>query len=415
MKKYLVLLLCLWILVSIGAVVSADETVIDLVAGQHEVIGNVTVEQIGDELIVTYNVTSTGWCLTTTHLYVGSTPAQRHSPGRFPYKHENLDCVTVDTFTISDLTTDTVYVAAHADAFFSVNNNIDLNGTVQFTLDPSIDSYFDNVISGMIAGDYLAWCVDVDTAIHLNVKYEGITHSTLGSFPAELVDRPENMDLINYIINQDYLGQGMSADDIQMAIWSLIDDRAPNPGTANTANVAAIVADALANGEGFFPTCGDVVAIIIEPTVEAQTTIIEYPVPCLDGPDRKETAWALADGGIAFRQGWGSYFTVQLNAADTAIAPADVATTSNSLTAINGNIDIALVETATTAINQAQAAANANNDDDSDDDGKVQVCHAAGNSGNWVQLEISRNGLNGFFNDDGSPRNGLDYRGRCNS
>jgi hypothetical protein len=311
-----------------------------------------------------------------------------------------------------------VYVAAHADAFFSVNNDIDLNGTVQFTLDPSIDSYFDNVIAGMIAGDYLAWCVDVDTAIHLNVKYEGTTYSTLGSFPAELVDRPENMDLINYIINQDYLAQGMSADDIQMAIWTLIDDRAPNPGTANTANVAAIVADALANGEGFVPTCGDVVAIIIEPTVEAQTTIIEYPVPCLEGADRKETAWALADDGIAFRQGWGSYFTVQLNAADIAIAATDSSTTSNSLTTSNGNIDIALVETATTAINQAQAAANANNDDgdDSDeDDGKVQVCHAAGRSGNWVQLEISRNGLNGFFNDDGSPRNGLDYMGRCNS
>jgi hypothetical protein len=415
MKKYLVLLLCLWILFSIGAVVSADETVIDLVAGQHEVIGNVTVEQVGDELIVTYNVTSAGWCLTTTHLYVGSTPAQRHSPGRFPYKHENLDCVTVDTFTISDLTSDTVYVAAHADTFFSVNNNIDLNGTVQYTLDPSIDSYFDNVLTGTIAGDYLAWCVDVDRGIGVNVKYDGTAYSTLGSFPAELVDHPENMDLVNYIINQDYLGQGMSADDIQMAIWTLIDDRAPNPGTANTANVATIVADALANGEDFVPTCGDVVAIIIEPTIEAQTTIIEYPVPCPEGADRKETAWALAADGIAFRQGWGSYFTVQLNSADTAIAPADAATTSNSLTAINGNIDIALVETATTAINQAQAAANANNDGDDEDDGKVQVGHAAGNSGNWVQLEISRNGLNGFFNDDGSPRNGLDYIGRCNS
>jgi hypothetical protein len=412
MKKYLVLFICLLILFSIAAVVSADETVIDLVAGQHEVIGNVTVEQVGDELIVTYNVTSPGWCVTTTHLYVGSTPAQRHSPGRFPYKHENLDCVTVDTFTISGLTSDTVYIAAHADAFYSSNNEIDLNGTVEYTLDGrDIDSYFDNNILGTIAGAYNGWCVDVDRGIFVGQKYDGTTYSTLDSFPAELVDRPENMDLVNYIINQGYLEEGMSADDIQMAIWTLIDDRAPNPGTANPANVEAIVADAVANGEDFRPVCGDVVAIIVEPTIEAQTTIVEYPVPCLEGADRKETAWALAEDGIAFRQGWGSYFTIQLNLADTAITTSDTPVTTNSLINISGNVDIALAEAATTAITQAEAAASASNDDND----KVKVCHSAGNSGNWVQLEISRNGLNGFFNDDGSPRNGLDYIGECSS
>lgn len=418
MKKYFALFLSIWIVFSIGAVVYADETVIDLVAGQHEVIGNVTVEQVGNDLIVTYNVTEPGWCLTTTHLYVGNTPAQRHSPGRFPYKHENLDCVSLDTFTISNLSSDTVYIAAHADAFYSRNNNLNLNGSVQYTLDGGkLDSYFDNNVVGVIEGAFNGWCVDVDHVIFIGQKYDGTTYSTLDSFPGELVDRPENMDLVNYIINQGYLAQGMSYGDVQLAIWTLIDDHVTYPGPYTPANVEAIIADALANGEGFKPSCGDVVAIIIEPTVDAQTTIIEYPVPCLEGADRKETAWALADNGIAFRQGWGSYFQITLHSTDTTTV--ESAISENSLINFAGNVDIVLVETATTAITQAEAATNAadndNNSSNHGDNDKVKVCHAAGQSGNWVQLEISRNGLNGFFNDDGSPRNGLDYIGECQS
>jgi hypothetical protein len=419
MKKYVVLFFTILLVLSISAVVSADTTVIDLVAGQNEVIGNVTVEQVGDELVVTYNVTEPGWCLTTTHLYVGSEPAQRHSPGRFPYKHENLDCVTVDVFTISDIEGDTVYVATHADASFSSDNNsIPLgDGTVQYTLNGTdLDSYFDNTINGVIDGTYNGWCVDVERAIYLGADYDGTTYSTLSDFPTDLVDRPENMDLINYIINQDYFEQGMSYGDIQLAIWTLIDNTTTYPGPYTQANVDTIVADALANGEGFVPSCGDVVAIIVEPTVEAQTTIIEYPVPCVTGGNRTETAWALAEDGVAFRQGWGSYFEIQLSGNDTSstnnTSSIDVDT---SLTDLLGNVDIVTVDAATTAASSDTSASSADSDDGSSDNGndRVLVCHSAGQSGNWVQLEISVNGLNGFFYPDGTPRNGLDYIGEC--
>ena len=416
MKKYIVLFFTIVLILSIGAVVSADTTVIDLVAGQNEVIGNVTVEQVGDDLVVTYNITVAGWCLTTTHLYVGSEPAQRHSPGRFPYKHENLDCVTVDVFTISDIDGDTVYIAAHADASFSTDNDtIPLgDGTVQYTLNGTdLDSYFDNTINGAVDGTFNGWCVDVERAIFLGADYDGTTYSTLSDFPTDLVDRPENMDLINYIINQDYFEQGMSYGDIQLAIWTLIDDTTTYPGAYTQANVDAIVADALANGEGFVPSCGDVVAIIVEPTVEAQTTIIEYPVPCVTGGNRAETAWALAEEGIAFRQGWGSYFEIQLSANDST-STTDTTNTGSSLTDLIENVDIVTVDAATTAASSDIPASSANSGGDSStENDKVQVCHAAGQSGNWVQLEISINGLNGFFLEDGTPRNGLDYIGQC--
>ncbi|HPE54511.1 MAG TPA: hypothetical protein PK852_10410, partial [Mesotoga prima] len=41
-----------------------------------------------------------------------------------------------------------------------------------------------------------------------------------------------------------------------------------------------IVADALANGAGFVPICGDVIAAIIVPEGSRQVTIIEVPMPC---------------------------------------------------------------------------------------------------------------------------------------
>jgi hypothetical protein len=412
MKKYCVFFFTVWLILSIGAVVAADTTVIDLVAGQNEVIGNVTVEQVGDDLVVTYNITEAGWCLTTTHLYVGSEPAQRHSPGRFPYQHENLDCVTVDVFTISDIDTDTVYIAAHADAHFSSDNaSIPLgDGTVQFSLDGGeLDSYFDNTLNGGVNGTYNGWCVDVERVIFLGADYDGTTYSTLSDFPSDLVDHPENMGLINYIINQDYLAQGMSYGDIQLAIWLLVDDTTTYPGPYTKANVDAIVADALANGEGFVPSCGDVVAIIVEPTVEAQTTIIEYPVPCVTGGNRGETAWALAEDGIVFRQGWGSYFEIQLSASDTASTDTDT-----SLTDLVDDVDIINMDVTTTAASsEATVSSHGNNDAASDGNDKVLICHAPGQSGNWVQLEISVNGLSGFFYPDGTPRNGLDYIGEC--
>lgn len=389
------LFLVLVFLVSLAGITNAAEMVIDLVAGQHEIIGNVTVVQNGSELIVTYQTTEPGWCLTTTQLYVGEEPPQRHSPGRFPYKHENLDCVTSDTFIISGIDSD-VYIAAHADAYYS-DQIILGDGSVTFTLAPSVGtSYFNNTVTGSVNGYYTAWCVDVDHAISIGTEYQGQAFSSLGALPAGVVDHPENMDLVNYVLNQDYLSQGMSYGDIQLAIWMLIDDTTTEPGPYTPGHAEAIVADALANGEGFVPSCGDILAVVVVPEVIAQTTIIEYTLPCLEVGQRGETAWAIADNAIDFNQGWGSYFLFTFSSQGP------------NLTDTVSNLNLAAVISALDTASQSRASLS-----DGVDGDKVTICHSDGNSGHWVEVEISANGLNGFFNDDGSPRNGRDYEGEC--
>src|SRR5688572_25428974 len=71
----------------------------ELVAGQNTTIGTVNVSISGTTLTATYNVTAAGWCMSTTHFYAGNTPPS-NAPGQFNYKHEGLDCVTTDTFSV---------------------------------------------------------------------------------------------------------------------------------------------------------------------------------------------------------------------------------------------------------------------------------------------------------------------------
>ena len=72
---------------------------VTLLAGQTIESGWVTVSVKGDSLIVEY-FTIDGWELMETHLYVGNGKPDKHSPGKFPYKHEDLGGVTWDEYVI---------------------------------------------------------------------------------------------------------------------------------------------------------------------------------------------------------------------------------------------------------------------------------------------------------------------------
>jgi hypothetical protein len=86
-------------------------------AGQHIEVGIVTIKKEGENLIVKYQITQGDWIITETHLYVGPTPPDKGSPGKFPYMKENVDD-TVDDYTIAldDVVNENncFYVAAHA-------------------------------------------------------------------------------------------------------------------------------------------------------------------------------------------------------------------------------------------------------------------------------------------------------------
>ena len=320
-------LLSLWILIPS---VAADGTwSVDLVAGQDTTIGRVIFMINGDALTARYQITVDGWCMKTTHLYVDNTAPAHHAPGQFTYSHERNDCVVEDMYNVPTPDGD-VFVAAHADTYYSPTNQTEtvdpFSGMISLVALAGADSYLTATVSGALVGTYAAWCVDLDHLIYTGLTYTAnIYDSTAGA--DGLVDYSANIDLVNYILNQDYVSQGYSVLAVQSAIWSLIDDTPSPYGLQIGTDV--IIADALANGAGFVPGCGDVMGIIIEPIEgNAQHLVLEYPVPCSqdssDQQARSETAWTIADWGIPFDQAWGMYF--QLVDADTQTSSSDDST-----------------------------------------------------------------------------------------
>jgi hypothetical protein len=188
---------------------------------------------------------------------------------------------------------------------------------------PGIVSYFDlSIADGALAGDYAAWCVDVENTLEAPDCFEANVFSSYEVLPDGVVDRPENFDLINWILNQDFVGKNSDGGvgdpytlgDVQWAMWALIDDTNCVACTYLTPYDAAraqeIVDLAVANGEGYEPGEGDVLAIVLQPTDGKQVVIIPYTVEC-EPEGGCETAYAREkDGDNCFidngfsRWGW---------------------------------------------------------------------------------------------------------------
>ena len=112
MRKFIVLSIVLLMIAGFAITSSAIE-VVTLWAGQNIEVGYLTVEVVGDNLVVTYNIDDP-WVLGETHLYVGTEPPIKSAPGRFPYGPE--DVVEEGKYVI-DLEgfTGTIYIAAQAE------------------------------------------------------------------------------------------------------------------------------------------------------------------------------------------------------------------------------------------------------------------------------------------------------------
>jgi hypothetical protein len=232
-------------------------------------------------------------------------------------------------------------------------------------------SYFKTEISGSseewLNGTHDGWCVDVDRTISLNTDYTANVYSSIGDDLTGIVDKPSNMDRVNWLLNnkdllvgqeifdsvvykggssasgwsKDYSNGGAALDgdvltgtgtslgiityaDIQRAIWGLIDNTSSTNGLTGLSHARA---DELADrafiwGEAYRPGCNDKAAVLFEPINQkgvpsnqvtiAQVTIISPNGTC-DG--REETAWAIT-GGIGglggenmFGKSWAEYNT----------------------------------------------------------------------------------------------------------
>ncbi len=144
-----------------------------------------------------------------------------------------------------------------------------INGALDFAGD----------FAGLTGGYTQIYCIDrdrplntapTDVLVYNSVDADGLPTTSFdgGSF----VDKPENLDLVNWILNQGFEAS-YSYNDIQSAIWQLVDDRGGidtnwfEAGVQISAAAQEIVDAAEANGEGFIPDgeFGHKVGMIFQP------------------------------------------------------------------------------------------------------------------------------------------------------
>lgn len=342
--RALALCAMLAILLSAGGLASANGTtkfvVGDLIAGQHDVIGHITATKncATGMLTVTFTVDDSDWEMTKTHLYVGTKPPRKHSPGRFPYQNENLADGQSDSYTVDVGSADCLYIAAHADVRYE-----------DATAVADVDDFCASLPAGLVdlvatrsapwvgasylgvnlanAGEYNGfhdgWCIDVDTGINLGQAYAAemiCTYNLAGM--TGIVEQPGNADKVNYILNQGYVGKTAGVggvftfSDVQRALWHFFDDNNSTAGLEDwdPARVEEIIVDANANGAGFEPECDELVGVALNPidsfgTTIAQVLLFGIPLSCTT-VFRNETAWAY--GNDEFDKGWGWYHKYSL-------------------------------------------------------------------------------------------------------
>jgi hypothetical protein len=139
----------------------------------------------------------------------------------------------------------------------------------------------------VVAGVYASWCVDIQHLTDRGVKYSYMLYSSYdGAAPLPA----EEWDMINYLLNNK-LGTGA---DVQAAIWYFINDRDyywPSLPFAPSNETEIMVTNALANGEGYRPSEGELFAVVGIPVdaTRVQTIVIEVVVPNQVGPELTPT------------------------------------------------------------------------------------------------------------------------------
>lgn len=146
-----------------------------------------------------------------------------------------------------------------------------------------VDSYFNTNLTGVpegysvTDGIYNGWCVDVRTEMSRSPAVHGVKLYSSLAAPGELAGEP--WDMINYILNHK---QGVAID-VQQAIWYFMHMDGNYTPTRELA--WAMINDALANGSGYVPSRGEILAVICYPVIlfpgqkDTQVSIIEIANP----------------------------------------------------------------------------------------------------------------------------------------
>lgn len=345
----LIAAVCMLLLPAAGfSATEENPYVTPLIAAKTITVGEVRVWDDAENMYVKYVITDPDWCMSETHLAVEKklsriprTPFKKNPiPGLFTYKDEDMGCASEKLYTIPLPLCwrpgTRVYIAAHAVVkkicgyeepdLVELASNLPQNADMSVT-DPYLDgpAYFPSVMvdaEDPLNGDYKGWCISTSIGIDAGVMYNADVYSSYDSSAGGLVDFPENLQKINWILNQDFVGKPTDCSSVlksytygsvQRAIWSLIDDENSDLslGPYSRCQVAEIVARAEQEGAYFEPECNEYVGVILAPFLNsepAQPVIIPVPLTC--GPlycPEDETAWGK---GCRFTKkgNWGMYF-----------------------------------------------------------------------------------------------------------
>lgn len=316
---------------------------VDLMAGQHYYAGKISATGITDAegypCIKVKLETENSWALTEIHVDVQTDPnlfpmTKSGSPkvGHFAYSDifdpsENVmyyetACIPVP---LANKSYDgPVFISVHAVVCGGIvgyedpdltdfSSSLPETGGLIVTY-PGSASYFDANISGTgttLEGTFESWCLDLGHYIYPNLPYQAeFVSGIYGNNLEGIIGKPENIEFVNYLLNQEYIGTTVPDHgeitwiDIQVAIWHLIEneenlDLIPLP--YNKEKIDWILNDVFSNGSGFVPGCGEVGAVILIPTdssgaTNAQIIMIPVPITCTPVYGGCETAWSKGYG-----------------------------------------------------------------------------------------------------------------------
>jgi hypothetical protein len=308
----------------------------DLVAGQHTVVGTVTAERSGNDVVVTYQITNPLWSISEIHLAVGEMPTTRkNNPmvGKFGVNEEYKNPVKSKTFDLEVFWEGPVLpVAAHAVVRKNIgleyfNESLPEQKLAYEVIYPGTSSYFMTIVTqDGVSESFSGWCIDTDNSISSNTVYHAKLVSTYELSAMGLVEFPENLDKVNWIINQDFVGKAslcggdFTFGDVQRSIWELIEDNQSTAGLGDweQCRVDEILAAALESGNGFEPACEQEIAVALIPFDKngdpiakqitiTQITIIEKLLDC-QTEYLEETAWG---DGVRFNdKNWATLFYI---------------------------------------------------------------------------------------------------------
>ncbi|MCQ0969377.1 Ig-like domain-containing protein (plasmid) [Paracoccus sp. TK19116] len=160
------------------------------------------------------------------------------------------------------------------------------SGLLTVSRDRVGDTFYNAVVTG--TGDDrfdgqsfdIAYCVAGYDFLQIDTPFLAkIYLADADSIPAGTVANPQNLDMVNWILNQDFsamdngdgTGGTYTEAEIQGAIWGLTDDlvfvNENFPAYGTTANAREIYDMALANGDGFEAGEGDIVGVIFDPVL----------------------------------------------------------------------------------------------------------------------------------------------------